>query len=174
MLPIERARDASPEDCASSVKAFQATNLVFQIEKVRIKEVLLGTSGPAFLKAAAAFADGDTASGLHGMVAAIRPAASPSWPMLTYLSFLWAPDRHLFLKPQVTCDFADRVGHPFARAYPEGITTGVYESLLDLAAETGREIAELGPKDLIDVQSFIWVVGAYTDAEIDAGASRER
>jgi hypothetical protein len=40
----------------------------------------------------------------------------------------------------------------------------VYESLLDLVAKTEKEIVDLKPTDRIDVQSFIWVVGAYKDA----------
>jgi putative transposase len=78
---------------------------------------------------------------------------------------MWRPDRHLFLKPVVIRDFADRVGHPFALDYREGLTAGVYESLLDLATLTKREIDGL---HLIDFQSFIWVVGAC-----DAAAQRE-
>lgn len=165
MLPLEAARQAGPEQCVAAVRAFQATNLVFQVEKARIKEVLLGSAGPAFLACAARFADGDLSAGLAGMIDAIRASTQPSWPMLTYLPFMWRPDRHIFLKPQVTCDFADRVGHPFARDYAQGIVPAVYDSLLDLAEETRREIASLEPRDLIDVQSFIWVVGAYADDE---------
>lgn len=164
-LPIEAARAAGQEHCLSAVRAFQATNLVYQVEKARIHEVLAGPTGPAFVRASARFADGEFAAGVADMVAAIRAKTQPSWPMLTYLPFMWRPDRHMFLKPVVTCDFADRVGHPFARDYREGITAAVYESLLDLAAQTEREIAALKPKDLIDVQSFIWVVGAYKEDE---------
>lgn len=35
----------------------------------------------------------------------------------------------------------------------------VYESLLDLAAATERELGDMNPVDRIDIQSFIWVVG---------------
>ena len=165
-LPIEKARAAGPELCLAATRAFQATNLVFTVEKARIGEVLAGPTGPDFIRAAAEFADGHLATGLAKMLEAIRAKTQPSWPMLTYLPFIWQPDRHLFLKPLVTCDFADRVGHPFARDYREGITAAVYESLLDLATLTEREIAALRPKDLIDVQSFIWVVGAYKDDDV--------
>lgn len=163
MLPLEAARQAGPEQCAAAVRAFQATNLVFQVEKARIKEVLLGAKGSAFLASAARFADGEPDAGLAGMVDAIGVSSQPSWPMLTYLPFMWRPDRHIFLKPQVTRDFADRVGHSFGRDYDQGFAPAVYDSLLDLADETHREIASLQPRDLIDVQSFIWVVGTYTN-----------
>lgn len=161
LLPIEIARVAGQEHCAAAVQAFQATNLVYPVEKTRIKEVLLGQTGPAFLRAATRFADGDVEAGLTDMIASIQGSTQASWPMLTYLPFLWRPDRHLFLKPEVTRDFATRVGHPFARDYAQGLVPAVYESLLNLGGETQREIVQLSPRDLIDVQSFIWVVGKY-------------
>jgi hypothetical protein len=64
-------------------------------------------------------------------------------------------------KPKVTKNFASRVGHRFANDYEARLTSRVYESLLDLAADTEREIAFLHPQDRIDVQSFIWVVAHY-------------
>jgi hypothetical protein len=71
------------------------------------------------------------------------------WPVATYLPFLWQPDRHMFLKPTVTKDFATRVGHRFASDYDSTLTINVVQSLK--------------PRDRIDIQSFIWVVGGYHD-----------
>jgi hypothetical protein len=169
MISEDQAGEAGPDQCAAAIRAFQATNLVYPVEKSRIKEVLNSEAGPNFLKSAATFADGDFALGLTGMIAAIRTKSQPAWTMLTYLPFMWRPDQYLFLKPAVTCDFANRVGHPFGRDYAEGMTAHVYESLLDLGAETRRQIADLSPKDLIDVQSFIYVVGAYKEDEVIHG-----
>jgi len=42
----------------------------------------------------------------------------------------------------------------------------MYDSLLDLAKRTEQAIADLHPHDRIDVQSFIWVVRAYTEANL--------
>ena len=69
----------------------------------------------------------------------------------------------MFLKPEATKDFAERVGHRFASTYEPRLEMAVYESLLDLASKTTSEIAELKPRDRIDVQSFIWVVGNYRE-----------
>jgi hypothetical protein len=74
----------------------------------------------------------------------------------------------MFLKPEKTVDFAERVGHPFAHLYSAGLISEVYASLLDLAAETERQVTSLGPADRIDIQSFIWVVGAYEDSDLRA------
>ncbi len=162
-ISLDTARQATAADCAGAARAFSRSNLVFSVENARIRQVLKGAAGSDYLQAAAAFADGDVEAGLTGMISAIRVTDPPSWPILTYLPFFWRPDHHMFLKPGVTRDFAARVGHRFNQAYDSGLTASTYESLLDLAAQTSLEIADLEPKDQIDIQSFIWVVGAYDD-----------
>jgi hypothetical protein len=86
--------------------------------------------------------------------------------MLTYLPFFWLPAEHMYLKPEKTVDFATRVGHPFAEEYEPDPSAAVYRSLLELASVTAARVASLHPTDRIDVQSFIWVVGDYGEAEL--------
>jgi hypothetical protein len=81
----------------------------------------------------------------------------------TYLPFLWRPEQHMFLKPEVTKDFAARIGHRFASDYEARLDFGVYESLLDLIDKTAVELEDLHPRDRIDVPSFIWVVVGYKE-----------
>ena len=83
--------------------------------------------------------------------------------MATYLPFLWRPDAHMFLKPEAAKDLGVRVGHPFASVYRAQPELDVHLSLLELADETSNELSDLDPRDRIDIQSFIWVVGAYRD-----------
>jgi hypothetical protein len=100
------------------------------------------------------------------MERALKPHDAAKWTVVTYLPFLWRLEAHMFLKPEVTKDFAERVGHRFASDYEPRLNPEVYGSLLDLVAETEAELVELEPRDRIDVQSFIWVVGSYEeDAE---------
>ena len=40
---------------------------------------------------------------------AVEPYGSFTWPIATYLPFLWSLDTHLFLKPTATRDFADGI-----------------------------------------------------------------
>ena len=60
-------------------------------------------------------------------------------------------------------NFAACVGHRFKDVYQPKLTIDVYDSLIDLAAEAKAELLRMGdrPRDLLDVQSFMWVVGAY-------------
>jgi hypothetical protein len=74
----------------------------------------------------------------------------------------------MFLKPEATKDFAVRVGHRFASDYEPALDIAVYDSLLNLADRTAAELSDLKPRDRIDVQSFIWVVGNYKeDGKLD-------
>jgi len=54
-------------------------------------------------------------------------------------------------------------GYPFAHIYEAGLDMKVYDSLLDLTARAEKKLAELKPRDRIDVQSFTWVIGGSYD-----------
>ena len=144
---------------------FQKTNLLSPFETMRVRDLLHSPDADAFVNAAARFTLGAGAQAWMDMVRLAKPFEAAKWPVLTYLPFLWRPDRHMFLKPEVTKGFAERVGHPFVYAYGASLEIGVYESLLDLAGRTEAEIAAFHPADRIDVQSFIWVVGAYAEKD---------
>src|ERR1700730_15979046 len=102
---------------------------------------------------------------------AIAKHGALSWPIATYLPFLWDPEHHMFLKPNVTRDFAERIGHSFAYKYETHLDPPVYESLLELTSYTVAGIKSLEPADGIDVQSFIWVVGEYRDGDMPPHAA---
>ena len=81
-----------------------------------------------------------------------------TWPMVTVWGFVAQPDTHIFLKPVVTRVAADRYGFNFRyRSRPNWDT---YSNLLDFAATVRRDVADLRPRDMIDIQSFLWVQGS--------------
>ena len=134
---------------------FRATNLLSPFEKTRLQDVLRGTSADAFIRAAARFTTAPSQAALVDMERALKPHDAAKWTVVTYLPFLWRPGAHMFLKPEVTKDFAARVGHRLASGYDPRLRLDIYQSLLDLVAETEAELADLEPRDRIDVQSFI-------------------
>lgn len=164
-LSLQAALDAAPQDALAVRPAFN-TNILSRFELARMHELLGSQEGAPFVRGAAIFAQGDHAVGLAKMVAAIKPHGRHSWPMMTYLPNLWLPHHHMFLKPNATLDFAQRIGHAFQYDYSPDPDPEVYRSLLDLVSTTETAILSLSPNDRIDVQSFIWVVGDYTDAEL--------
>jgi hypothetical protein len=162
--PLEKAIDGSGSGEAV-LAVYRKLNLLSPFEKTRLQKVLRGPAGDTFIRAAARFTLGETKTALLEMEAALKPHDSAKWTVVTYLPFLWHPEEHMFLKPTTTKDFAQRVGHRFAYDYNAELDIPVYESLLDLTSRTAEEIAELKPRDRIDVQSFIWVVGNYKEGD---------
>jgi len=161
-VPVEQA--ATGSGFGEAVLAvFRDTNLLSPFEKPRLTEALRGPSADAFIRAAARFTLGEGKLALLAIERALKPYNVATWPAATYLAFLWRPEEHMFLKPEVTKDFAARVGHRFATDYEARLDLGVYECLLELVSRTATELAALRPRDGIDVQSFIWVVGSYKE-----------
>jgi hypothetical protein len=81
-----------------------------------------------------------------------------TWPIVTVFGFLGQPTRHMFLKPNVTRIAAARYGVPLL--YHSRPNWQTYRSLLKLAGQMRRDLEDLGPRDMIDVQSFLWVQGS--------------
>ncbi len=160
--PLEEAATGSGHGEAV-LRAYQATNLLYPIEKTRMQGLLRGADGDAFIRAAARFALGEGSAALRAMDSLLRPHDNAKWTVVTYLPYLWHPDAHIFLKPEVTKDFASRVGHSLAQSYAPDLDYAVYEDLLDMAASIRQSVLDLEPRDMIDIQSVIWVVGDYRD-----------
>lgn len=142
---------------------FRATNMLSPFEKTRLQDVFRGQNSDAVIREAAKFTQDPDKNALGRLEAALKPFDCAKWTVVTYLPYLWRPERHMFLKPEVTKDYASRVGHPFASTYEARLNIDVYTGLLDLAERTRRELSDLNPKDGIDIQSFIWVVGDYKE-----------
>lgn len=162
-LPINAARTASGAGEAA-LAVYRATDVLASFEMMRVQDLLRGPDADRFLRLVAEFAAGNDHA-LSALRPLLRPHGADKWTIVTYLPWLWRPDVHIFLKPNVTCDFARRVGHPFARDYTAELRIETYRSLLDLVAQIRTELSELSPRDNIDLQSFIWVVGAYPEPE---------
>ena len=81
-----------------------------------------------------------------------------TWPLVTVFGFIAQPDRHVFLKPTVTKIAAQKYGFDFR--YESKPNWETYASLLDFTETIRRDLRDLKPRDLIDLQSFIWVQGS--------------
>lgn len=147
------------------LSAYRATNLLSPFEKTRLDPLLRGPHADEFIQSAARFAIGDVSSALASMERVLSRYDSAKWTVVTYLPFLWRPREHMFLKPIVTQDFAARVGHQFVYDYRSALDPEVYTSLLDLMVNANAALTDLKPRDNIDLQSFVWVVGDYKEGD---------
>lgn len=142
------------------------TNLLFSFEKMALRDAVKSREG------ARAFAEG-LYEWLHGRgtdrqrfetwvetVAELprRRTRVLTWPIVTIFGMIAAPERHIFLKPMVTRIAAREYGCDFHYASRPNWDT--YVSLLEFAEQIRESQADLGPRDMIDLQSFIWVLGS--------------
>jgi len=154
------------EIAAHAVSIESKTNLLFSFEKMALRDAVKSPAG------AEAFAAG-LYEFLHGRggdqrrfeqwceVVAELPRKQTrvlTWPIVTVFGFIAQPERHVFLKPNVTRVAAREYGVEFEYASRPNWTT--YVSLLDFAGRVMRDQRDLGPRDMIDAQSFIWVQGS--------------
>jgi hypothetical protein len=72
--------------------------------------------------------------------------------------FLAQPERRVFLKPNVTRVAAENYGFDFR--YASKPSWSGYANLLEFASLVRRDLRDLRPRDMIDIQSFIWVLGS--------------
>jgi hypothetical protein len=111
-VPVEKA--ASGSGYAEAVLSGYQTNLLSPFEKMRVRDALRGPAADDFIQAAARFTLGESKPALKAMESVLKPYDAAKWTTVTYLPFLWRPEQHMFLKPETTKDFAERVGHRFA------------------------------------------------------------
>lgn len=81
-----------------------------------------------------------------------------TWPLQTVFAFIADPSRHIFLKPRVTQVAAKIYGFDFK--YKSKVNWETYQSLLNFAEEVRKDTKSLKPVDMIDLQSYIWVMGS--------------
>jgi hypothetical protein len=84
------------------------------------------------------------------------PGLTARWPLPTYLLFLLNPQEEIFVKPSVVRWLTARAGDI---TYQATVSSALYESIRALHREIGEELArrDLPPRDMIDIQSFVWV-----------------
>lgn len=142
------------------------TNLLFSFEKMAIRDAVASREGARrfsqglydFLHGRAG--DRSRFEAWRDTVAALprKQTRVLTWPVLTVFPFLARPELHLFLKPRVTRRAAEAYGFDFPyRSRPDWET---YASALEFAGRIRRDQRDLGPRDMMDIQGFIWVQGS--------------
>ncbi len=160
------AEEEYDEIARRAVSIESKTNLLFSFEKMALRDALRPPEG------ARSFALG-LFDFLHGRAAderrferwcevvselPRRQTRVLTWPLLTVFGFIAQPERHIFLKPNVTRAAAKEYEFDFQyRSRPNWDT---YQSLIEFAEQVRRDTADLGPRDMMDLQSFIWVRGS--------------
>jgi hypothetical protein len=162
------AAGAHAEVAARAVRIEQQSrhSMIFSFEKMALRDAIRVPAGArAFAEGLYAFLYGggalerrfeewvDVVAGLPRKQTRVL-----TWPLVTVFGFIAQPRTHVFLKPTVTRAAAGMYGFNFHYASRPSFET--YAALLEFAARVRGDQRSLMPRDMIDIQSFIWVQGS--------------
>jgi hypothetical protein len=153
----------SSRDCdeviREALRVVNATNLIFPNEKMSFRD------GLADLATRTRFAEAlyDLLHGVGvleqrflGFIRVLEAIGAAKWTIASYFPFLFDPNDYVFLKPTVTQHAAEVCG--FEINYRSELNWRTYERVQAFARYLEGAIAELKPRDMIDIQSFMWCI----------------
>jgi hypothetical protein len=161
---IEAGKHAEVARIAVTIES--RTNLLFSFEKMALRDAVRPAAGARIFAEALyefLYGKGSLQSRFDRWCEAVaslprRQTRVLTWPLVTVFGFLALPDTHFFLKPMVTRAAAKEYGFDFRyRSRPSWET---YSNLLDFAGTVAEDLRDLRPRDMIDIQSFLWVQGS--------------
>jgi hypothetical protein len=151
------------EIVAQSLKIVNQTNLIFPNEKMSLRDGLKNNNvQQSFALALFEMLYGETElkERFQKFARVLKNLKADKWTIQTYFLFLSDPQQFLFLKPIVTQQAAEICG--FDLKYQSQLNWDTYQALLELGAYLKQELSSYGgnlmPRDMIDVQSFIFCV----------------
>lgn len=102
--------------------------------------------------------DGDAQKRFEQFARCLEDLEAAKWTIASYFQFLKWPQTHVFVKPIITQDVAAMWRKEIA--YRAELNWGTYSAVQAMARDL-REVIEkeeLAPRDMVDVQSFMWCV----------------
>lgn len=142
------------------------TNLLFSFEKMALRDAVRTKGGAK-----------DFATGLFDLLHGTDPTSCRfdrwcavlanlprrqtrvlTWPLATVFGFIAQPRAHFFLKPMVTRRAARAYG--YVLPYQSKPDWETYSGVLRFARTVRTDIGDMRPRDMIDLQSFLWVQGS--------------
>ena len=170
---------AHREVAAAAVRIESSRALLFSFEKMALRDAVVRSE-----EGAHAFAEG-LYDWLHGpggeearserwveVVRSLprRQTRVATWPVVTVFGSIARPKVHLFVKPMTIRRAAE--AYAFDLTYRSSPGWDTYGSVRDLARTVRDDLADLRPRDQIDVQSFLWILGSDEYADERRSAAR--
>lgn len=149
---------------ASSIES--RTNLLFSFEKMALRDAVRSPAGAqAFATALFDLLHGSDPLDIRfsSWIAAVdglprRQTRVLTWPLVTVFGFIAQPKTQFFFKPTVTREAARRYGVELP--YASRPSWPLYRDLLAFVRKVRADIGDMRPRDMIDMQSFLWVQGS--------------
>ena len=152
-------KDDYDEICRRALKVVNGTNLIFPNEKMSLKDGLVfSEQKKRFAKVLNdhLFDDSTLTRRFEEMCDFLEEIGAPKWTLESYFVYFMFPDGYMFVKPTITKNSAD-ICH-FDIHYRSELNWRTYEAVLRFAEFLTNALTDLYPRDMIDVQSFMWCI----------------
>ena len=150
------------EVCVRSLKLVNATNLIFPNEKMALKDGLGDDDAKQRFSESllnVLYGIDEEAQRFDQFAGVLERIGAGKWTTASYFPFLVHPQRHMFVKPTITQNAA-AVSH-FNIDYRPTVTWRTYSRILAFSEHLRTALVELKPRDMIDVQSFMWCIAPH-------------
>jgi hypothetical protein len=165
------------ELAAAAVRIESSRALLFSFEKMALRDAVIRSDegGHAFAEGLYDWlhGPGGEADRFQRWTAVVRSLPRrqtrvATWPIVTVFGSIARPRVHLFVKPLTIRRAALAYGYDLH--YQSTPDWAAYTSVLALGRQVREDLADLRPRDQIDVQSFLWVLGSDEYAEARSAA----
>lgn len=160
---IETARYQQVCDNANKLIAHPTNNLPSLYEKLAFKDGLKKLNDPKiFARSLFAYlhGEGDLEPRFTGFADVLAQMKADKWPVITLFRFFLFPTTDVYIKP-TNLQHAAEVSR-FEINYKPRINWLTYQSVMAFYQSLADNTADLKPRDMIDVQSFIWCIDPHS------------
>lgn len=152
---------AYEEICARARRVINKTNLINQYESMDLHDALKVPDNQKFFAKSLfslLYGEMEKESRFNAFADCLMEINAAKWTLATYFPFITYPEEEMFMKPVATQEAAAACG--FELNYRSELNWLTYRCLVDLGRYLKQEMIRTGlaPRDMVDVQSFIWCV----------------
>jgi hypothetical protein len=143
-------------------RVYSKTNLLSSFEMIKLGAALKNDDNIKLVSNTLfdlLYSGADIAQKVESAALKLKPLELDKWPVITYLLFLIYPNDCMFVKPTMTKAAAENRG--FDIQYESKVNANTYNRVLLFSQDlfqrlSGDSRQELHPRDMIDVQGFMW------------------
>jgi hypothetical protein len=135
------------------------TNLIFPQEKMALKDGLKKPDLESeFSKTLfdLLYGENELKDRFEKFIFILEEIDALKWPIASYFLYIHFPEKYMFVKPNITNKAAELCGWNIK--YKPKPNWPTYESILKLSNYIFFELSDLKPRDMIDIQSFLWCI----------------
>lgn len=146
-----------------ALKVTNATNLIFPNEKMSLKDGLQTPEAQQNFSNALyklLYSEEELENRFTDFYKVLENIGAAKWTTATYFLFIIHPEKYMFVKPTITQFSSELCGYEVN--YKPQLNWLTYKSVLGFSEYIKSEISELKPRDMIDVQSFMWCIAPGT------------